>query len=193
MKTKRISKRIISGILAFTLMLPSLSSFAFAEIDNKTILHKRESVYINSDAYGVPTKLNIYNYFDIANVDEIKDYGVYNKYQVLTGEKTPKVSGDAITWNVNKDDRSFGYIGTSELDYIKNMPWSFDIRYYLNGKETLAKDLLHQSGLVKVVIHVIPNDDAPPAPPGLSAAPPAPPSPTVTLQEDILTFLEVVV
>ena len=161
MKTKRISKRIISGTLALTLLLPNLSSFTLASTEDKTIFHKRESVYVNSDAYGVPTKLNIYNYFDIANLDEIKDNGTYSKYQVLTGEKTPQVSGDVITWKVDKNDRNFGYIGTSKLEYTKNMPWTFDIKYFLNGQEVLAKDLIHQSGLIKVVIHVIPNDEAP--------------------------------
>ncbi|MBR6252837.1 MAG: hypothetical protein IKR04_03250 [Clostridia bacterium] len=156
----KTSKRIVSGVLAITLLLPNLPSATFAS-DDKVILNKKESVYINSDVYGNPTKVNIYNNFDISNVDEVKDYGVYDKYQILTGNNTPIISGDSILFKVDKGDKSFSYIGSSSIEYAKKAPWSFEIKYYLNGKETLAQDLIHQKGLVKVEIHVIPNEGAP--------------------------------
>ncbi len=158
MRSSKMFKRIISLLLTTEILL-SFTMPAFAE--EHKILKKTESVYVNTDYYGTVTKMNIYNDYEIANVDRIIDHGEYSKIQVITGDNKPIVSGDEILWNTS-GDRRLGYISTIEnLELKKKLPWNVELNYYLNGVETLAEELPHKSGLVKVVIKVVPNKEAP--------------------------------
>ena len=158
MRKSKYFKRIISLLLTAEILL-SFTMPAFAE--EHKILKKTESVYVNTDYYGTVTKMNIYNNYEIANVDKILDHGDYSKIQVITGDNKPSISGDEISWSTS-GDKKLGYISTfKNLDLKKNLPWNVELSYYLNGVETLAEELPHKSGLIKVVIKVIPNKEAP--------------------------------
>ena len=128
--------------------------------DNGKIFNKTESVYINTDSYGNTTLVNVYSNYDIANVDSIVDYGDYSSIEVITGDNTPVISGDKTIWNTTNEKR-LGYIGKVNNNLAKQIPWEVSVKYFLNGVETLASELPHKSGLVKVLIKVIPNKEAP--------------------------------
>ncbi len=165
LKSQRKIKNNVYRIIqkTFCLLLATImlfSTMASASTETGHILNKMESVYINIDNYGTPTKVNIYNDFNFANIDTINDYGKYEKIQVITGEEKPIISGDKISWNIS-GDKKLGYIGTADTKLANQMPWNISIKYYLNGVETLASELPHKSGLVKVKIKVIPNKEAP--------------------------------
>ncbi len=152
-------KNKVCLIILFVFLLAPIS---FAQIDgeNGNILKKTESVYVNVDSYGNVEKVNIYNYFDIANIDEIIDYGEYDEIQTVTGDNKPIISGDKLIWKTSGDTR-LGYVGKASNELANQMPWTIEIKYYLNGVETLASELPHKSGLVKASIKVIPNKEAP--------------------------------
>ena len=153
--------KIKNSLIILLVLMISVNTYAFADVDeSNSIIKKQESVYINVDAYGKVSKVNIYNNYFLSNVDEIKDYGEYEKIEVVSGANEPSISGDTITWNVSGDER-LGYIGKAPIELSNKMPWSISIKYFLNGVETLASNLPHKSGLVKVLIKVIPNKNAP--------------------------------
>ena len=158
-KNNNYLARVTCAVLASSILIAN-SSFAVIEGENGRVLKKTESVYINTDSYGNVEKVNIYNYFDIDNIDEIEEFGDYESIQTITGDNKPSVSGDRLVWNVSGDKR-LGYIGEASTKLASQMPWNIEIKYYLNGVETLASELPHKSGLVKVSIRVIPNKEAP--------------------------------
>ena len=159
MINKNKIKRIVCIYVSFIMLLNNFG-IAYAENEEQSILNKTESVFINTDSYGQVTKVNIYNNYAISNVNSIIDHGNYESIQVLTGNNTPVVSGDEISWKTSGDN-SLGHIGKASNELAKQVPWNISIKYYLNGVETLAKDLPHANGLVKIVIKVTPNKEAP--------------------------------
>lgn len=159
LKKNDLFKRIFCMSMATTILFGNFGCL-YAEDETYTIQKKTESAFINTDSYGKVTKVNIYNNYVLANVDNIIDHGEYESIQVLTGNNTPTISGDEITWNLS-GDKSLGYIGKASVDLANQIPWNISIKYYLNGVETLVEELPHSSGLVKVVINVTPNKEAP--------------------------------
>ena len=158
---KKIINNLINKSIVFILVVVILTtSHSFAVVEKSNILKKTESVYVNTDSYGSVEKVNIYNYYELSNVDKIEDFGNYESIQTVTGYNKPDVSGDRITWNVSGDKR-LGYIGKASNKLANQLPWTINIKYFLNGVETLVTDLPHQNGLVKVVIKVSPNKEAP--------------------------------
>ena len=158
---KKVINNLINKSIVFILVVVILTtSHSFAVVEKSNILKKTESVYVNTDSYGSVEKVNIYNYYELSNVDKIEDFGNYESIQTVTGYNKPDVSGDRITWNVSGDKR-LGYIGKASNKLANQLPWTINIKYFLNGVETLVTDLPHQNGLVKVVIKVSPNKEAP--------------------------------
>jgi putative membrane protein len=158
---KKVINNLINKSIVFILVAVILTtSHSFAVVEKSNILKKRESVYVNTDSYGSVEKVNIYNYYELSNVDKIEDFGNYESIQTVTGYNKPDVSGDRITWKVSGDKR-LGYIGKASNKLANQLPWTINIKYFLNGVETLVTDLPHQNGLVKVVIKVSPNKEAP--------------------------------
>ena len=162
-KMIKIANRITAMILCvmiFSSTVISNVAFASDSEDAGKVLNKTESVYINTDCYGNVTKVNIFNDYNISNVDQIIDYGEYDSIEVITGDDVASISGDCVTWNTSGEKR-LGYMGKTSNELAKQIPWNIEVKYYLNGVETIASELPHQSGLVKVLIKVIPNKEAP--------------------------------
>ena len=140
-KLNRISKTVISGLLVTSLVV---SNGAYA---NAQKISKDESVYVNADESGATTKITVSNWLKNAGINgTINDESDLKDIQNVKGDETFTQNGEDVQWSAGSDD--IYYQGTTD----KELPVGVEIKYELDGKEIAAKDLLGQSGKVKITV-----------------------------------------
>lgn len=122
-------------------------------------MSKTESVYVNLDYYGEVEQINVANDCVLTGQSEVVDFGVYESVTNLTNRTELKNDDGKIVWNVSGLKR-FAYNGKVSNENAKNVPWTFDVSYKLNGVETKAEELLGKSGLVEITVDIDANKDA---------------------------------
>ena len=111
---------------------------------------KEEAVYGILGHDGSVRSLYVVNIF---NGGSITDYGSYSEVRNLTTSEKLVRDGDKIT--IETDAEKFYYQGTLEK---KELPWNFEIKYYLDGSELPACELAGKSGRLKIALSVRRND-----------------------------------
>lgn len=140
-KLNRISKTVISGLLVTSLVV---SNGAYA---NAQKISKDESVYVNADESGTTTKITVSNWLKNAGTNgTINDESDLKDIQNVKGDETFTQNGDDVQWSAGSND--IYYQGTTD----KELPVGVEIKYELDGKEIAAKDLLGQSGKLKITV-----------------------------------------
>lgn len=140
-KLNRISKTVISGLLVTSLVV---SNGAYA---NAQKISKDESVYVNADESGATTKITVSNWLKNAGINgTINDESDLKDIQNVKGDETFTQNGDDVQWSASSND--IYYQGTTD----KELPVGVEIKYELDGKEIAAKDLLGQSGKLKITV-----------------------------------------
>jgi putative membrane protein len=126
------------GLLLAQLTLPALAADA----------RKDETVYVNLNYDGSVESTIVVNVFQVGQSGTIYDYGNYSEIRNLSGTGTPTVEGNLIVWTAEPGS-TFYYRGT-----MKNaqLPWNFSIRYYLDGKQAKATELIGAEGRLEIVI-----------------------------------------
>lgn len=110
---------------------------------------KSETVYISIDNSGkvLNTTVTDWIHTDSPEVKVTDKSDLKNIKNVKTGE-SPEIKGEDIVWNLDTTD--LYYTGTTD----KKAPVSFDISYFLDGKEISADDIAGKSGHVDIKIKV---------------------------------------
>lgn len=140
-KLNRISKTVISGLLVTSLVV---SNGAYA---NAQKISKDESVYVNADESGATTKITVSNWLKNAGINgTINDETDLKDIKNVKGDETFTQNGDDVQWSAGSND--IYYQGTTD----KELPVGVEIKYELDGKEIAAKDLLGQSGKLKIKV-----------------------------------------
>lgn len=122
-------------------------------------MSKTESVYVNLDYYGEVEQINVANDCVLTGQNEVIDFGVYESVTNLTNRTELKNDDGKIVWDVSGLKR-FAYNGKVSNENAKNVPWTFDVSYKLNGVETKAEELVGKSGLVEITVDIDANKDA---------------------------------
>ncbi|MFS0749283.1 YhgE/Pip domain-containing protein [Oceanobacillus sp. 1P07AA] len=113
---------------------------------------KNEVIYANLQAGGSLKDMYVVNAFELSKPGLIEDYGNYQGVKNLT-DTSPVEQNDNKISMIAEDD-SFYYQG----NIAKELPWSFDISYYLDGKEMKPEEMIGESGEVEITIDVQEND-----------------------------------
>lgn len=144
--------------LMFTLALNSTAIFAA----NTLKPQRTESVYIGLDNYGEATKGTMYVDTMLNGLKEIKDNGKFKSVENMTNKIKPIYDeNENLIWDLTTyNGESFAYNTELNEDTFINIPWKFDITYELNGKPADPNKLAHEAGLVKIIVHAIPNKEA---------------------------------
>lgn len=134
-------KKRLALILSILILVSSTAPIAKAAPSPK-----EEVVYgiLNHD--GSVKNLYVVNIFDGG---DITDYGIYNKLSNLTTKDALGQSDDMIT--INTDSEKFYYQGNLDS---KELPWTIEIKYYIDDNEIPAKDLAGMSGKLKITISI---------------------------------------
>ncbi len=146
----------VLNVIASTILMISLSSIVYAgEFTQK----KNETIYVNLDEFGSVEQINVYNEYLLNNQEQIIDYGQYESIQNINTKLSPLQNDNGIIWDTKGLDR-LAYMGKLPNQYSKNIPWTVDVSYRLNGVESNPKDIVGKDGVIGITISVIPNKEA---------------------------------
>ena len=112
---------------------------------------KTESIYTKLDYNGNTVKTTVSNHIENDTSKEIKDNTILTNILNVNGDETFTLDNDTLTWYAK--DKDIFYQGTTK----KELPLSTVIKYYYNGKETDAKDIIGKSGKIKIEIRLLNN------------------------------------
>ncbi|MCX7614564.1 MAG: hypothetical protein N2Z65_02265 [Clostridiales bacterium] len=152
----KLIHRIFSGILAAAILMPVLSSFAYA---GPPVASADEAVYANLDYYGKISQVNIVKGYSLNGNGSFTDYGSYSKVVNMTNDAVPTVTGNSVNWNLGEETGRF-YFECTPKNKTVTLPWNFDVSYKLNGVPYDAKKLAGASGLVEINVKAIPNKNS---------------------------------
>lgn len=126
----------------------SASNVTTAEISNKS-----EVVYAKLSAAGAVNAIYVVNHYQVAKGGIITDYGSYQSVKNLSDSKPIELEGDKIS--IQAEEGDFYYQGNMEG---KDLPWSIEIVYELDGLEVSPQDIAGKSGDLGVRIKTKRND-----------------------------------
>lgn len=135
---KKIIKKALCLTLVFTSVITNINAYA---------LTKNETVYtiLNADGSIKKTTINEHLIND-EKLDTIYDYTDLNNIVNINGNETYKLEDKKLTWQAYGND--IFYKGT----YEDELPVDIKITYYKDNKEVSYKDILGDSGNIKIVI-----------------------------------------
>ena len=147
---RKLSKKAVAVMLAVGMML-SLPLSALAAEENTP---KQEVVYVNLNHDGSVSDIYVVNIFDMDEKGKIVDYGSYSALRDMTSTSDIGYDNGKVTIDAGKG--KLYYEGTLDS---KVMPWNFDIRYFLDGKEYSSDEVAGKSGALKITMSVRKNPE----------------------------------
>lgn len=118
----------------------------------EALAYKNESVYVVLDPEGRVIDQRIVNRIYRSQNEaaaQIKDYGDYRSINNMTSEAAPTVKDKMILWDSNLlREGDIYYEGVTD----KELPVTFQIEYYLEGKKIKPAALPGKSGRLRIVI-----------------------------------------
>lgn len=150
MNKKKMAVTALTGALAAGLALaPTTEAIAASKADYS----KNENVYVRMDSEGDVTGTYVVNAFTVKDAGEITDYGDYESIHNLTSLDAIEEDMHEYTFYAEKGKFYYqGNMGDAQL------PWNFETRYILDGKEVDAEELAGAEGDLE--IHMLIKENA---------------------------------
>ena len=137
-------KKMKTIAAAFTIGALSLIPFSASAA-------KTETIYINMDYSGNVKKTTVSNHIENTKEGEISDNSLLTNILNVNGSENFTQNDTHVTWYAKGKD--IFYTGTIK----EAQPINIVTKYYLDGKETKAEDMIGKSGKVKIEISLINN------------------------------------
>lgn len=142
-------KKIVGMSLVACVSVPMLSPvLAYEENTNK-----EEVVYVNLNGDGSVDDIYVVNIFNPSETGKIYDYGRYKTVRNMTGTQKIHYKADEVAINASKE--RLYYEGQLET---KEIPWKIEVRYFLNGKEYEADQVIGKSGELEIHVSIKENE-----------------------------------
>ncbi|NLV86728.1 MAG: YhgE/Pip domain-containing protein, partial [Clostridiales bacterium] len=136
-----------SASLSFAAEENTVSDPDTAVSEKAEIKAKDEVIYAILGCDGSVQDIYAVNSFALEKAGSITDYGDYTSVKNLTDTSILNQEGDAVT--IQAEAESFYYQGNiSETE----LPWIFDIEYFLNGAKITPEELGGKSGELEITI-----------------------------------------
>lgn len=129
-----------------------LFTYPTASFSESNATPKEEVIYGILRTDGTVDKLYAVNIF--SGGGPVTDYGSYTEVRNMTSSEKIEINEDQITVSAVPD--RFCYQGTLAK---RELPWDFDIKYYIDGKEVSGSELAGKSGSLRMEISVRRNTD----------------------------------
>ncbi|MEZ4357735.1 MAG: hypothetical protein R2876_03790 [Eubacteriales bacterium] len=129
------------------------SSTAALNQGDATISNKEEVVYATLGSDGSASAIYVVNHFDVTKAGTITDYGNYTSVENLTTTDPLTNNKDSVSFSTNEGD--FYYQGNMSST---DLPWIFNISYYLDGAKKEPQELAGVSGDIEMHITTEQNE-----------------------------------
>ena len=137
-------KKMKTVAAAFTIVALSLIPFSASAA-------KTETIYTNMDYSGNVKKTTVSNHIENTKEGEISDNSLLTNILNVNGSENFTQDDTHVTWYAKGKD--IFYTGTTK----EAQPINIVTKYYLDGKETKAEDIIGKSGKIKIEISLINN------------------------------------
>ncbi|WP_368505267.1 YhgE/Pip domain-containing protein [Alkalihalophilus sp. As8PL] len=161
-------KRFMLGVLAMTLVIPSLLVHAApatksSETDEQAstegeVTSKDEVVYAKLDANGELEEVYVVNTLNVSEAGEIVDYGTYSSLNNLTDMSELIRADDHV--EIEAQEGRFYYQGNMSGE--SKLPWDLSITYLLDGDEITPEELAGKEGSLELKIETSANETVDP-------------------------------
>ena len=131
----------MSCILALTLPANALAA-----------VEKNEIVYANLEADGSGRQVIVVNRFESDEAQTVTDYGSYDKLTNLTSTEALSQDRDQVTFSM--EPGTFYYQGRLT---DTSLPWSFSLKYQMDGKTLNPEQMAGRSGRATVTMDIEQN------------------------------------
>jgi putative membrane protein len=153
--------RLIVMIMVLSITFLSVSlirgeSDTQSQYPDKTGYIKDETIYVNLLNDGTVSRINAVNRIETSGPGTYTDFGQYTNVINLTDTAAPQTAGDKVTWRLDAASDGFYYQGTMANAVF---PYTFSIKYMLDGADISAEDITGKSGDVKVMLTVTSDPD----------------------------------
>ncbi|MGI6090368.1 MAG: hypothetical protein ACOYEL_03135 [Saccharofermentanales bacterium] len=112
----------------------------------EAVIDKTEVIYGRLDAKGAAGNLHVVNHFSVPKAGLITDYGAYDEIVWLTGRE-PRKDRDEI--KIEAEAGNYYYEGVLKN---KDLPWEFQIEWYLDGKQVEPASLSGANGDLEITL-----------------------------------------
>ncbi len=148
----------IVSVIAMLILQFQIHGFTMGGAENKPgaeiEAEKDETVYISLDRDGSVKEINVVNRIQTPKEGTYIDYGTYEDISGLSKTAKYQVDGDKITWKLEGDSKDFYYQGKIKG---KGLPFSFKMKYSIDGKEIPPGEMTGKKGRAKIMIDAIPD------------------------------------
>jgi hypothetical protein len=146
-------KKLMSILLVVGLFLSGVAPLAAEERQ----LPKEEIVYALLDVDGTTKDIYVVNIVQPNSDGKIIDYGDYSTVKNMTSEDEIVLSEGQVT--INTEEKELYYQGNM---ISKDLPWDFNIKYYLDGEEQ-TDNIAGKSGELEIIIEISKNNRVEPS------------------------------
>lgn len=151
---KQNSKRILALSMAVCLPFMQVISAAAAPAASSELPSKQEVIYANLNTDGTLSETTVVNIWDRENSTTITDYGNYSSVKNLTTTDEIEFSNGTVKIDTEKSNEKLYYEGSLNN---AQLPWKFQLHYYMDGTEYSAEELAGKSGDLKITMNVRKN------------------------------------
>ena len=118
-----------------------------------------EAYYATLDYYGNLLEGSVVKSYALNGVTSVTDYGVYDQVVNLTDSTPIVMDGQRTTFQFSKAPEHFYFQGKTAVPF-QGLPWTVTLRYTLNGVPVKAEDLAGKTGVVEILLDIVPNKGA---------------------------------
>ena len=112
-------------------------------------VNKSETVYVNLDPSGNPTKITVSDWIHTDRKEvRVEDQSDLTGIENVKDDTQPVQEGNQLVWNMGSTD--LYYQGQSD----KELPVEISIRYELDGKQVQPEEIAGKTGKVKILVEV---------------------------------------
>ena len=118
-----------------------------------------EAYYATLDYYGNLLEGSVVKSYSLNGARSLTDYGDYDQVVNLT-DNTPIVMSTGRTeFQFSQAPDHFYFEGKTARPF-QDLPWTVTLRYTLNGVPARAEELAGKTGVVEILLDIVPNENA---------------------------------
>ena len=125
--------------------------------DSEVDYTKEQAVYVSADAEGNTQGVYVVNAVTADEDGTVRDSGKYISVENLSDEQKIEKRSSKVIFDAQAEE-TFYYQGKLSAD--TELPWTVEVKYWLDGEEVQADELAGASGHLKMELTIEPTADA---------------------------------
>jgi len=118
-----------------------------------------EAYYATLDYYGNLLEGSVVKSYALNGKDSITDYGEYDQVTNLTDSTPIVMSSGQTSFQFSQAPEHFYFEGKTAAPF-QTLPWTISLSYTLNGVPVKAEELAGKTGVVEILLDIVPNEHA---------------------------------